>query len=128
MPGQLGNFIKNIGDLIIIPLPVNNFLNILSAAGNYIWNAKKLNDPNLSDEERASAIYNTITSPLSLIPIVGNIANIVGLATPYVQDVISGKKDPPSRGQDINSKINSIGNIPNQLISSNIFKNFFSKY
>jgi hypothetical protein len=46
----------------------------------------------------------------------------------YIQDVTEGKKDAPPMPADINSRTNPIGTIPNKIINSRPFINFFSKW
>jgi hypothetical protein len=97
-------------------------------AGKIFWNLNKLDDPKINDSEKASAIFDAVTAPLSLAPVVGAIAEVVGVTAPYITDVIEGHKDLPPVGADINSKINPIGNVGNKIINSSRFKDFFSRW
>jgi hypothetical protein len=133
MPGQLSNFMKNFGKLIYTEakpfFKVGKILNDgLSIGGEVFWNLNKLDDPKINDAEKASAIFNTVTAPLSLVPVVGTMTEIVGVAAPYITDVIEGRKDAPPVGADINSKINTIGNVANKVIKSSLFNNFFRNW
>jgi hypothetical protein len=130
MVGQLSNFIKNFGKYIY-PELINVgkvFKDGVGVAANIIWNLNKLDDPHINDKDKASAIFNAVTAPLSVVPIVGPMIDIATAAAPYIADVIEGMKDPPPVGSDINTKINPIGNVANKVINSNIFRNFFSKW
>jgi hypothetical protein len=73
-------------------------------AGKIFWNLNKLDDPKINDVEKACAIFDAATAPLSLVPIIGTMTDIVGVAAPYITDVIEGRKDPPPIGADIHSK------------------------
>jgi hypothetical protein len=86
----------------------------LTMAGEVFWNLNKLDNPKINDAEKASAIFNTVTAPLSLVPVVGTMAEIFGEAAPV--------------GADFNSKINPIGNVANKVIKSSIFNNFFRNW
>jgi hypothetical protein len=97
-------------------------------AGEVFRNLNKLDDPKINDVEKASAIFNTVTAPLSLVPVVGSMTEIVGVAAPYITDVIDGRKDAPPVGADIHSKINPIGNVANKVIKSSLFNNFFRNW
>jgi hypothetical protein len=121
MPGQLSNFMKNFGKFIYNESqPFIKSAKILKdgiiAGGNVFWNFNKLDDPNINDSEKVSAIFNIATTPLSLIPVVGPILDITGNLAPYISDVIEGRKDPPPIGADIHSKINPIGSVANKVI------------
>jgi hypothetical protein len=100
----------------------------LSIGGEVFWNLNKLDDPKINDAEKASAIFNTITTPLSLIPVVGTMTEIAGAVAPYITDVIEVRKDAPPVGADIHSKINPIGNVANKVIKSSLFHNFFRNW
>jgi hypothetical protein len=133
MPGQLSNFMKNFGKLIYTEaqpfFKVGKILKDgLTMAGEVFWNLNKLDDPKINDAEKASAIFNTVTAPLSLVPVVGPMTEIAGAAVPYITDVIEGRKDAPPVGTDIHSKINPIGNVANKVIKSNIFNNYFRNW
>jgi Tfp pilus assembly protein PilZ len=109
MPGQLSNFMKNFGNLIYTEaqpfFKVGKILKDgLSLGGEVFWNLNMLDDPKINNVEKASAIFNTVTAPLSLVPVVGTMTEIVGAAAPYVKDVIEGRKDAPPVGADIHSK------------------------
>jgi hypothetical protein len=78
--------------------------------------------------EKASSIFNTVTAPLSLVPVVGPIVDLVGVTAPYITDVIEGRKDAPPVGADIHSKINPIGGVANKVIKSPIFNRFFRNW
>jgi hypothetical protein len=97
-------------------------------AGDIFWNLNKLDNPKINDVEKASAIFDMATSPLSLVPLVGTMVDLAGIAAPYITGVIEGRKDPPPVSSDINSKINPIGNIGNKVIGSSAFKNFFRNW
>jgi hypothetical protein len=133
MPGQLSNFMKNFGKFIYAE--AQPFIPVMKAlksggemAGKIFWNLNKLDDPKINDMEKASAIFDTVTAPLSPVPIVGPILDLAGIAAAYITDVIEGRKDPPPVSSDINSKINPIGNIGNKVIGSSTFKNFFRNW
>jgi hypothetical protein len=96
--------------------------------GNVFWNMNKLDDQNLTDTEKGKAIFNVITAPLVTVPGVGTVVSGVGDAAEYVSDVISGKKDAPPKLADINSKNNHHGNIPNAVINSTPFKQYFNNF
>jgi hypothetical protein len=128
MPGQLANYIKNVGKFVIDEGgPFLGLLNGLGTGLNIFWNLKKFDDPNLSDSEKGEAIFNTITVPLSFVPIVNTMVGLTSLMAPYISDVILGKKDPPPISGDVNSH-NFISKIPNKIISSPIFQNYFRNY
>jgi hypothetical protein len=81
MPGQLSNFTKNFGKLIYTEaqpfFKVGKILKDgLSMEGVVFWNLNKLDDPKINNAEKASAIFNTITAPLSLVLIVGTLTEI----------------------------------------------------
>jgi hypothetical protein len=133
MPGQLSNFMKNFGKLIYREtqpfFKVGKILNDgLSIGGEVFWNLNKLDDPKINDAEKASAIFNTVKTPLSLIPVEGTMAEIAGTVAPYITDVIEGRKDAPPVGYDIHSKINPIGNVANKVTKSPLFNNFFRNW
>jgi hypothetical protein len=96
--------------------------------GDIFWNMNKLDDPNLSDTEKGKAIFNVITTPLAAVPGLGTVVSGVGDAAEYVSDVIEGKKDAPRKPADINSKNNPGGNIPNAVINSTPFKQYFNNF
>jgi hypothetical protein len=109
MPGQLSNFMKYFGKLIYTE--AQPFIPVLKVfkgggeiAGDIFWNLNKLDDPKINDSEKVSAIFDAVTTLLSLVPVVGTIADVVGMTAPYITDVIEGRKDPPPVGADINSK------------------------
>jgi hypothetical protein len=129
MPGKFSNFMKNIGKIILEEkAPFINLASALATGYNIYDNFSKFDDPNITDSEKGQAVYNLITTPLSFIPIVGDMANIAGTSASYINDVLSGKKDPPPTYSDVGSHNNPIGNIPNKVISSPIFQNFFRKF
>jgi hypothetical protein len=133
MPGQLSNFMKNFGKLIYTEAqPFFKAGKILkdglSIGGEVFWNLNKLDDPKINNAEKASAIFNTVTAPLSLVPVVGTMTEIPGAAAPYITDVIEGRKDAPPVGADIHSKINPIKNVANKVIKSPLFNNFFRNW
>jgi hypothetical protein len=130
MPGQLSNFMKNFGKFILNESqPFIKSAKILKdgilAGGNVFWNFNRLDDPKINDSEKASAIFNIVTTPLSFIPIVGQMTDIVSNLTPYITDVIEGRKDPPPIGVDIHLKINPIGSVANKIVKSSTFNRFF---
>jgi hypothetical protein len=133
MPGQLSNFLKNFGKLIYTEAqPFFEAGKILKdgllPGGTIFWILNKLDDPKINDSEKASAIFNAVTTPLSFIPVVGTMTDIVGSLAPYITDVIEGRKDPPPVGADIHSKINPIGNFANKVIKSPTFNRFFRRW
>jgi hypothetical protein len=133
MPGQLSNFMKNFRKLIFTEakpfFKVGKILNDgISIGGEVFWNLNKLDDPEINDAEKASAIFSTVTTPLSLIPVVGTMAEIAGTVAPYITDVIKGRKDVFPVGSDIHSNINPIGNVANKVIKSPLFNNFFRNW
>jgi hypothetical protein len=88
----------------------------------------KLDDPNLTDTEKGKAIFEVITAPLAAVSGVGTVVSGVADAAEYVSDVIEGKKDAPPKPADVNSKNNPGGNIPNNVVNSTPFKQFFSNF
>jgi hypothetical protein len=133
MVGQLSNFIKNFGKYVYSKLKPffkvgKTFKDGGAVAANLFWNFNKLDDPLLNNSEKASAIFNAVTAPLSVIPIVGPILDITSTATPYIADVIEGRKDAPPIPADINSKINNLGSLGNKIVNSKLFKNFFGNW
>jgi hypothetical protein len=93
--------------------------------GEVFWNLKKLEDPKINASEKVNAIFNAVTAPLSLVPVVGPIVDIVGAAAPYITDVMEGGKDPPPVPGDVNSRTNPIGGIANKVMRSTGFNWFF---
>jgi hypothetical protein len=95
MPGQLSNFMKNFGKFIytkaqpFIPI-IKAFKSGGKIAGDIFWNLNKLDDPKINDVEKASAIFDTVTTPLSLVPVVGTMVDLAGIAAPYITYVIEG--------------------------------------
>jgi hypothetical protein len=133
MPGQLSNFMKNFGKFIFnASEPLIESAKILKdgmlIGGDVFWNLNKLDDPKITDSEKGSAIFNTVTTPLSFIPVVGPMIDIVGNSAPYITDVIEGRKDAPPIGADIHSKINPIGSVASKVIKSSIFNRFIRNF
>jgi hypothetical protein len=100
--------------------------------GDVFWNMNKLDDPNLTYTQKGKAIFEVITAPLAAVSGVGTVVSTVvsGVAdaAEYVSDVIEGKKDAPLKPADINSKNNPCGNIPNAVINSTPFKQYFNNF
>jgi hypothetical protein len=73
-----------------------------------------------------------ITSPLALIPGIGSttslVANNVIDTASYITDVLEGRKDPPPLPADIHNRDNPIATLPNKIVNSNVFKNYFSNF
>jgi hypothetical protein len=132
MSGQWSNFRKNFEKAFNLADPYINVAKRLGQAamvgGNVFWNMNKLDDPNLTDTEKGKAIFNVITAPLAAVPGLGTVVSGVGDAAEYVSDVITGKKDAPPKPADINSKNNPGGNIPNAVINSTPFKQYFNNF
>jgi hypothetical protein len=119
MPGQLSNFMKNFGKLLASEpfIETAKILNNgLLIGGDVFWNLNKLDDPKISDSQKASAIFNASVAPLSVVPVVGPITKVVSQLAPYVTDVIEGRRDAPVVGADVNSKINPIGNVSKKIV------------
>jgi hypothetical protein len=133
MPGQLSNFMKNFGKFIFNESePFIESAKILKdgflVGANVFWNLNKLDNPKRTYSEKASTIFNTMTTPLSFIPVVGPMIDIVGNTAPYITHVIEGRKDAPPIGADIHSKINLIGSVANKVIKSSTFNRFFRNW
>jgi hypothetical protein len=96
--------------------------------GDIFWNMNKLDDLNLTDTEKGKAIFEVITAPLAAVPIVGPAVSGVADAAEYVSDVIEGTKDSSPKSADVNSKNNPGGNIPNNVVNSTPFKQFFNNF
>jgi hypothetical protein len=65
---------------------------------------------------------------MSVVPGIGTVVSGVGEVAKYVSDVMDGKKDAPPKPADINSKNNPGGNIPNTVINSTPFKQYFNNF
>jgi hypothetical protein len=81
-----------------------------------------------TDTEKGKAIFDVITAPLSVVPGVGIVVSGVSEVAKYVTDVTEGRKDAPPKPADINSKTNPGGNIPNAVVNSTPFKQYFNNF
>jgi hypothetical protein len=135
MVGQWSNFFKNFGNYIM-NLPEVETIKMLagpvSVGYNVYNNLNKIDNPNNSQQDIIVDIAKAAAAPLDLIPGVGSTlnkaANAVIDSADYVTDFIEGRKDAPPVPADINSRNNQIGSIPNKILNSAPFRQFFSNF
>jgi hypothetical protein len=133
MVGLLHNFFKIFDKFHLIKeLDVgSNFAKAGTIAYDLSKYGNQIDDVNASTKDKIVSGLHKVTAPLKIIPGISNIATVADKvidSASYITDVLEGRKDAQPLPADIHNRDNPIGTLPNKIINSNAFKNYFGNF
>jgi hypothetical protein len=141
MPGQISNFLRSfekikgfLGNVFhndyvqgLLPLAGAGMTALsLIDRGNRLDNETNVKDKVVDGLHMAADIASLPVPFPASIPVSLATTGVIDGAS-YITDVLAGKKDPPPMAADVNGR-NGVGNIPNKVVTSQPFQQYFSNF